>query len=742
MSSNTSSAPPEITAEWTVHAQLTLSHQGGSNVVSCDKVKSDGGRRGESIPVPNSTADGAGASESPQSSQQQHQQRPPVKVIYKFSAPHHGLGSDGGGNYSPAATGDAGGGVTFKQDGSTIFTTTADQTKTATTTSATTAASSSSVQSPGTETCKPHSDGQDTAKPLNLLAAPQTLTATATSPLFPKCTSTCSIVLTADLLPTGVGGAHEPTISVSKFAATNGNVFNTTTADKYTCFPEKSFDGSKIYEAKDVSCQTSDIELSKDKTVQTSGDDLRSLTTRKAAEALMSPAATRREEKYGSLPRKSPLSPANILSPSNTIQSQRSSVKDSSKKKPRTVHIDVYCTGSDAESSSPSSSDESSVRSASSSSASGSRFDTSHLAELKANSNLSHPTVFESEEMKLRHKRAGKHEVPRRMIQQTVVDQSTLSTVGSLKKTESQSRKSVKRSNTKDEINESKQMLFNKILGEPKEAETYANLEYLERDPSDDNVSSNYPFSVHSAKRDVTGSSLSSALASAGLDEVGDLDESANLNRSRTNVTHSDSFEYANSEDRYRIHQMERVWGDQTWKSPSVERKLLEIHNPKYRRHSESDNNLSESDHSFVYDSPSRPNESVHSDSSPSTVKSNSNRAPPSNIVDASKRMLQQALLTANGSSTFPPRILSPVEGYTSEYLALARRFGSLITGKRKPGVHMGPVRNPECQCEHCLRWMRQRESSIRERAMSVDDTPYNIVDMRKKLHLRNQMKL
>lgn len=308
-----------------------------------------------------------------------------------------------------------------------------------------------------------------------------------------------------------------------------------------------------------------------------------------------------------------------------------------------------------------------------------------------------------------------------------------------MKRSGSQNRRSVKRSNTKDEINESKQMLFNKILGEPKEAETYANLEYLDRDPSDDNISSNYPFSNRSTKRDVTGSSLSSALASAGFDDIGDLDESAsgivNLNRSETVVTHSDSFEYANSEDRYRINQMERVWGDQTWKSPSVERKLLEIHNPKFRRHSESDNNLSESDHSFVYDSPSRPNESIHSDSSPSTVKSNSNRAP--STVNASKRILQHALLNANGSSTFPPRTLSPVEGYTSEYLALARRFGSLITGKRKPGVHMGPVRNPECQCEHCRRWMLQRDDNVRERAMSVDDTPSSIVDMRRKLHLR-----
>lgn len=133
------------------------------------------------------------------------------------------------------------------------------------------------------------------------------------------------------------------------------------------------------------------------------------------------------------LTRKSPLSTAaDIISPSNTLQSQRSSQRDGAggagggRKKPRTVHIDVYCTGSDAESSS-SSDAESSARSVSSSSSSGSRFDTSHFVELKsvaaaaavANS-ASHPTVYESEECKVRHKRAAKHEVPRRLLQQTV----------------------------------------------------------------------------------------------------------------------------------------------------------------------------------------------------------------------------------------------------------------------------------------------------------------------------------
>lgn len=331
-------------------------------------------------------------------------------------------------------------------------------------------------------------------------------------------------------------------------------------------------------------------------------------------------------------------------------------------------------------------------------------------------------------------------------------DQSTLSTIGSLRKSiQHPHRKLLKRSNTKEEINESKKILFSKIFGDQKEVKSFSEADCVRRDTSDDTVSSGYPFSSRSTKRDITGSSLSSALAYAEYEDTGEmLDEAAGGSLlkvpSGTNVTHSDSFEYENSEDRYRINQMERVWSLQTWKSPSVERRLLELHNPKRRQNSDSDNNCSESDHSFVYDSPTRPHESNHSlneysDSSPSTVKSCSNRA--SSNADSSKRILQQALLNANTSAIFPPRSRSPIEGYTSEYLALARRFGSLISGRRKPGVHMGPVRNPECQCEHCRRWMVERDGAgVRERALSVDDIACNIVDMRKQLHLRNQAAL
>ncbi|XP_055537529.1 uncharacterized protein LOC129725558 isoform X2 [Wyeomyia smithii] len=700
---------PEITAEWTVHAQLTLSHPGNSKLGAASK---DDSRPtvGESVNDEN-----AGDSVPAAATSNGCNQNPPLKVVYKFSTnadSPHGIVTTGSNNL-PAATaglptGDASGTMIFKQGG-TIF-------------NATDSASGQQlrVMSPNryANTLEPNVTAvQPGAKPQAI---------SVTSQLFPKCSSTCSIVLTADLLPVPTSG--EPiNVNVNKCASTNTVP---KTADKYTCFPEKPYNDPITANVKDVSCQTSDIESATRRAAQNAAEDLRS-QQKKAAEALLSPILSRRDDQYGPLARKSPTSPTNIVSPSNTLQSQRSSLKDS-KKKPRTVHIDVYCTGSDAESSST---DESSIRSVSSSS-SGSRFDTSHLEPIdtRTPSNATHPTIFESEEMKVHHKRAAKHDIPRRRLLQQTVDQSTLSTTGSLKKTNSHTRKPVKRSNTKEEIHESKQMLLNKILGDQKDGESFPSLEYLQHVTSDDNLSSNYPFSVRSPKRDITGSSLSSALA-----DFEEATTSANPTPSAKVVIHSDSFEYENSEDRYRINQMERLWGKQTWKSPSVERKLLEIHNPKRRANSESDNNLSESDHSFIFDNnPPKPNESVHSlnsDSSPSTVKSNRT---PSNVDSSPKRFLQQALLTVSNSATFPPRSWSPIEGYTSEYLALARRFGSLITGRRKPGVHIGPVRNPECPCEHCRRWILERDGGPHERAHSVE-IPANIVDMRKQFHLRNR---
>uniref|UniRef100_A0A182WIL5 protein kinase C n=1 Tax=Anopheles minimus TaxID=112268 RepID=A0A182WIL5_9DIPT len=743
--------PSEITAEWTVHAQLTLSSISPATSTTSDNNKppahvpqtsaAEGCTEGEQpTPGPNistpddrgaavdSNADGAAPILMASSSGAVGN---PVKVVYKFSTTDHPLQQ----KQSTVSTAEPAGGrnnVIFNTD-------------------------PSSPSTPIALAQTPTGEG------------PPPPCAENTTQHFPKCTSTCSIVLTActDLLPT----TDTLPIIVNKCESTNNIV-----VDKSTNFPEKSASNSK-----DVSCQTSDWESSRNESKEGAAGSLkRRAVPRKSTTdgSLLSPPPRRREDRYDSLVRKSVSPMVNpLVSPSNTIRSQQSSVRDTSaaKKKPRTVHIDVYCTGSDAESGSECgsscssnegakslpSSEASSPTSSHSSVSSGSRLDTSHMMELKAaahpSNDPSHPTVYESEEMRVRHKRAGKHEVPRRLMQQTI-DQNTLSTIGSLKRTGSARQGRPRRNTATDEINESKQILFSKHLGEVPQQQNEKQIQdtfstYFRRDMSDDAISSNYALSVdRSTRRDVTGSSLSSAFACGGFyedDEDGEL--RSKLNRSGTTATQSDSFEYDNSEDRYRIHEMERVWKQHHWKSPSVERRLLQMHNPSLPSPScqspDSERNLTESDHSFVYDEAPHPHASnpslnEYSDSSPSTVKSASQRASegPARAI----MLQQQAVLAATLREQ--KREFSPVEGYTDEYLAIARRFGSLITGRRKPGTHMGPVRNPECPCEHCRRWVLERDASIsvnvlRERALSVDGTggaPNGIVDMRRQFHMRN----
>lgn len=80
------------------------------------------------------------------------------------------------------------------------------------------------------------------------------------------------------------------------------------------------------------------------------------------------------------------------------------------KKPPRTVHIDVYCTGSDASSSSSSSSVQDS------SSSSDFSADARNLRLEKCPSHSTNPTVYESFGMKLKHKRAVGDELPRKYL--------------------------------------------------------------------------------------------------------------------------------------------------------------------------------------------------------------------------------------------------------------------------------------------------------------------------------------
>ena len=339
--------------------------------------------------------------------------------------------------------------------------------------------------------------------------------------------------------------------------------------------------------------------------------------------------------------------------------------------------------------------------------------------------------------------------------------------------------KQLNKSNTKEEINESKHILFNKHLGDKRLQNNkpyYKNRINLRRDISDDGISSNYPNSSLSTCRDTTYSSISSAqTSSAAINE--DLDSSLketdadiSLIQSNNSLAPSESFEYDNSQDRLRIRQMESLWAEhkmenkeRTWKSPQRERKFMlqQKRMTDYLKHKNKKNNInslkdldsesessdggSESDHSFTFKdiaAKAKVHEAGYmSDSSPSTVKSYSHKCDlmssqdtsPINIVYGTsslnrpvKRMLN--MITAQrDSESVSSTLQSHLSGYSDNYLARANKFGTVINAIRKPGHHVGPAKNPDCQCEHCRHWIAERDQGMgRGRALSFGDTPFS----------------
>ena len=87
-----------------------------------------------------------------------------------------------------------------------------------------------------------------------------------------------------------------------------------------------------------------------------------------------------------------------------------------SKKPPRTVHIDVYCTGSDVDSSS--SSDNTSSEAEDEEYVEKENNNDENLIDQTSNSTKQ--TVYETEEMKLHHRRAGRNDLPRRLRSQKI----------------------------------------------------------------------------------------------------------------------------------------------------------------------------------------------------------------------------------------------------------------------------------------------------------------------------------
>lgn len=212
-----------------------------------------------------------------------------------------------------------------------------------------------------------------------------------------------------------------------------------------------------------------------------------------------------------------------------------------SQKKPRTVHIDVYCTGSeddgqaDVELSSDSDKDDKMI---------------------DQQSNSTFQTVLNNEQMLLRHQRQTGSSLPRRLVDNNVpkvcnqiADDSKKINIGH----------ALTKSSTAEEIHESKQLLFRKHVGDQRAVKLQNLRQKYLRQSSDDTLSLGYPNSSRSTVLDNTCSSIISLTGGQDFVETS-CKESAEPEDISYSLAKSDSFEYENTLDRLRIRQMERLW--------------------------------------------------------------------------------------------------------------------------------------------------------------------------------------
>lgn len=282
--------------------------------------------------------------------------------------------------------------------------------------------------------------------------------------------------------------------------------------------------------------------------------------------------------------------------------------------------------------------------------------------------------------------------------------------------------------NQENEVNESKQMLFKKYLGDQRQIQKFNEMKSLmkfRRDMSDDAISSNYPNSSYSTMRDMTSSSIGSVMANSPSMALNDsetqwreLDQAINDEAFGPHVESLRRWE--KNDDESNMKHFERLWrkNEEPSRDLLTQHKLMEnftFGNNKLRLDSENSGNISESDHSFSYQKSGN-----ISDSSPSTVISYSNtknrRAKPIDEVDHLSKSTEYTSFSSSMNSGI----------YSREYLSIANRFGSVVKKMRKPGHHVGPVKNPTCLCETCKRFMLERDNNVqsRERAFSFGDTP------------------
>lgn len=245
-------------------------------------------------------------------------------------------------------------------------------------------------------------------------------------------------------------------------------------------------------------------------------------------------------------------------------------------KKPRTVHIDVYCTGSeeeeeeDEEEREREDDERQADADASNTDTDSSRNEHQHHYELDSNSTPQ--TVLDNEQMLLRHQRISTTgTLPRRLRTSPQPKQEKQQQQRQRERERDREQlnlgHAITKCSTAEEVSESKQLLFRKHIGDQRAAKLATLRQKYMRQPSDETQSSSaYPNSSRSTMpRDATCSSVSSVLAGDCVDTSWkDTDELDTASLAPfASLTKSESFEYENSLDRVRIMQKERLWSRQ-----------------------------------------------------------------------------------------------------------------------------------------------------------------------------------
>lgn len=251
--------------------------------------------------------------------------------------------------------------------------------------------------------------------------------------------------------------------------------------------------------------------------------------------------------------------------------------------------------------------------------------------------------------------------------------------------------------NEKEEVNESKQMLFKKYLGDQRQIQKFNELKSLmhfRRQTSDDAISSNYPNSSHSTVRDLTSSSLASAVPNSPSTVMEDNDwkELDVAIKSGNFITPVANFQKWDAEKEFdKMKEFKRLWkkneepGSELLRQQKLMENFLFVNNKRQAGESDHSGNFSESDHSFNYQ---KSNELGNiSDSSPSTVISYSHKKA---ISDTIPIKISEEKNEGNYAYSTPLSSSLRSGTYSKDHLQLAQKFGTVIRTMRKPGHHVG----------------------------------------------------